>query len=137
MNLLAVLCGIIVATMSIFNGQVSNVFGTYIGTLIIHVVGLITFIIVMIVKKQKLTRNYLPIYFYFGGVIGVFTVIFQVNAIGEIGTALLTALGLLGQMIASLILQIYGLLGSKKHKISFKGVCGLIIVMIGVGVMLL
>ena len=44
---LATLCGIIVTTMNVFNGQLSDYTGVYLSTVIIHLVGLVTFLIIM------------------------------------------------------------------------------------------
>lgn len=139
MNLaLAFLCGIIVTIMNSFNGQLSQVFGTYIATALIHLIGLITFVLIMLVKREKISfTNHIPLYLYIGGIVGVFTVVFNVISIDVIGVTLLTALGLLGQMIASIILEQKGWIGSIQKSISPMKCVSLIIVMIGIGVMML
>ena len=102
--LLATLCGIIVTTMNVFNGQLSDYTGVYLSTVIIHLVGLVTFLIIMKIKDKKVCfKKQIPLYMYCGGCIGVLTVIFNVFAIGKIGASLMTALGLLGQMMTSLL----------------------------------
>ena len=50
---LATLCGIIVTTMNVFNGQLSDYTGVYLSTVIIHLVGLVTFLIIMKSKIRK------------------------------------------------------------------------------------
>ena len=45
---LATLCGIIVTTMNVFNGQLSDCTGVYLSTVIIHLVGLVTFLIIIL-----------------------------------------------------------------------------------------
>ena len=50
---LATLCGIIVIVMNVFNGQLSDYTGVYLSTVIIHLVGLITFFIIMKIKNKK------------------------------------------------------------------------------------
>lgn len=136
--ILAFLCGIIVTVMNSFNGQLSQVFGTFIATTLIHFIGLITFVLIMLVKKEKiLLKNCLPFYLYTGGIVGVFTVVFNVVSIDVIGVTLLTALGLLGQMIASIILEQKGWIGSIQKSISPMKCISLVIVMIGIGVMML
>lgn len=50
---LATLCGIIVTTMNVFNGQLSDYTGVYLSTVIIHLVGLVTFLIIMKIKDKK------------------------------------------------------------------------------------
>ena len=51
---LATLCGIIVTTMNVFNGQLSDYTGVYLSTVIIHLVGLVTFLIIMKIKNKKI-----------------------------------------------------------------------------------
>lgn len=139
MNLiLAFLCGTIVTVMNVFNGQLSAIYGTYIATTIIHLVGLITFILIMFIKRQKISlRNHLSLLYYTGGVIGVFTVIFNVMAVNSIGASLLTALGLLGQMIASIVIEQRGYFGVIQRSISPITCLSIVVVMIGIGVMML
>ena len=126
--LLSFLCGLIVSTMNIFNGQLSAHCGAYLATVIIHLIGLITFTLISF-------KHHLPFILYTGGVIGVLTVIFNIIAVNNIGAALLTALGLLGQMIISIILESKGWLGSLKRKLTPLKWLSLIIVTIGIGVM--
>ena len=110
---LATLCGIIVTTMNVFNGQLSDYTGVYLSTVIIHLVGLVTFLIIMKIKNKKICfKKQIPLYMYCGGCIGVLTVIFNVFAIGKIGASLMTALGLLGQMMTSLLLENKGWLST-------------------------
>lgn len=53
--LLSFLCGLIVSTMNIFNGQLSAHCGVYLATVIIHLIGLITFTLIMFLKKQEIS----------------------------------------------------------------------------------
>ena len=60
--ILAILAGTIVTIMNVFNGQLSNQVGVYLSTVIIHLVGLFTLIIIMIIKKQKISfQNHIPL----------------------------------------------------------------------------
>lgn len=134
---LAFLCGVIVTTMNIFNNQLSTYCGVYLSTVIIHFVGLISFIIIIKLKNQKiLFKNHLPIILYTGGMIGVLTVMFNIIAINSLGAALLTALGLLGQLVTSVILEDNGWLGSIQQKITFPKLISLAIIVMGIGVMI-
>ncbi len=136
--ILAILAGTIVTIMNVFNGQLSNQVGVYLSTVIIHLVGLFTLIIIIIIKKQKISfQNHIPLILYTGGMIGVFTVLFNVMSISTIGAALVTALGLLGQMLTSLVLEYKGWLGAKKRTLTFQKVISLVLVMIGIGVMII
>lgn len=136
--LLALLSGVIITVMNIFNGQLSEYYGVYLSTVLIHFIGLLTFIVVMIVKGEKVTfKNHIPIVLYTGGMIGVLTVIFNVMTVSSLGAALLTALGLLGQMMTSIVLEQQGWLGTIKCSLSLSKVISLVVVMLGIGVMML
>ena len=132
---LATLCGIIVTTMNVFNGQLSDYTGVYLSTVIIHLVGLVTFLIIMKIKDKKVCFKQQIM--YCGGCIGVLTVIFNVFAIGKIGASLMTALGLLGQMMTSLLLENKGWLATSIRKLNIGKIIGLAVVCLGIGVMLL
>lgn len=136
--ILSLLAGTIVTVMNIFNGQLSDQTGIYLSTVIIHLVGLFTFIIIMFIKHKRLSfQHQIPFWLYAGGMIGVLTVIFNVVSIGRIGAALVTALGLLGQMITSLLMEYKGWLGTKKRSFNIRKMISLVIIMIGIGVMML
>ncbi|WP_028042492.1 DMT family transporter [Candidatus Stoquefichus massiliensis] len=136
--LLALISGMIITVMNIFNGHLSDYYGVYVSTVVIHFIGLCTFVVMMVIKKEKISfQKHIPLILYSGGVIGVLTVVFNVMTVGELGAALLTALGLLGQMIISLILEQQGWLGTIKKKLTLSKMMSLIVVMIGIGVMML
>lgn len=135
---LALLSGMIITVMNIFNGQLSNYYGVYVSTVLIHLIGLLTFMVVMSVKKERIQwKNRIPLILYSGGMIGVLTVIFNVMTVSSLGAALLTALGLLGQMITSIVLEQQGWLGTIKCSLSLSKMISLVIVMLGIGVMML
>lgn len=135
---LSILCGVIVTVMTIFNGQLSDYFGIFLSTVLIHLTGFLTLCIIMKIKRKQIRfRNYLPILYYTGGMIGVLTVLFNVMTVNTLGVALLTALGLLGQMITSLILEQNGWLGSLQRKMNPLKLMSLGIVVLGIGVMIL
>lgn len=62
--LLSFLCGLIVSTMNIFNGQLSAHCGAYLATVIIHLIGLITFTLIMFLKSKKSPLNIIYPLFY-------------------------------------------------------------------------
>lgn len=136
--LLACTCGIIVTIMTVFNGQLSTWVGIYLATTLIHLIGLVTFITVMKIKRKKIIlRLTAPLFYYTGGCIGVITVLFNVISVSAIGVALLTAFSLFGQMFASFLLEQNGWLLTVKSRITLTKCMGLVIVAIGIGVMLI
>ena len=104
----------------------------------IHSVGLVTFLIIMKIKNKKICfKKQIPLYMYCGGCIGVLTVIFNIFAIGKIGASLMTALGLFGQMMTSLLLENKGWLSTSIRKLNKGKIIGLVVVCLEIGVMLL
>lgn len=136
--LLTLLSGIIITIMTGFNGLLSGWCGTYLATLIIHLIGLITFIIFLKAKNTGIDFNQqLSLWFYCGGVIGILTVIFNVISVNQLGVALITALGLSGQIMTSIIIEQTGWFASIKRNLTAKKICSLFVVFLGIGVMLL
>lgn len=137
-NLLSGLIGILISVMLAFNGVLSKNLGSYTSIVVIHLVGLLCIGPLIIIKKAKLRidRN-ISIYLYSAGAIGVFTVLFNNLSFNHLGAALTLSLGLLGQSIASIIIDNYGLLGSKVLKLRKEKFIGLFIIVIGIVVMTL
>jgi transporter family-2 protein len=131
---LSVVTGMIVSVMIMINGMFANHSGVYTSTVVIHITGLIAITLYMIFKKEfrKLFKKKVPFYLYLGGVIGVLTILFNNLAFSKIDISALLALTLLGQSVASLIVDHYGFLGMKKVKFTSKKFVGITFVLIGV-----
>lgn len=135
-NFLSLLIGALVAIMVAFNGELSNGLGTYSSLVIIHLIGFVIILGIMFSKKIKISfRNSLPFYLYSAGAISVFTVMFNNLSYPILGVSLPIALGLLGQLIASLAFDHYGFLNMPKVHFNNKKFVGLIIIVIGISIM--
>lgn len=135
-NSLSLLIGILVAIMIAFNGKLSDGLGNYSSLVIIHAIGLITILGILFYKKIKISfRNNLPLYMYIAGAITVFTIMANNLSYTVLGVSLPVALGLLGQLITSLIFDHYGLLDMPKIHFNKKKIIGLLIIMMGVSIM--
>ena len=132
---MAILSGIVVSVMMVFNGQLSDLIDLYTATVLIHACGLLTMYIVLKVKHISLRDlPHASRFLYLGGVIGVFTVFF--NNLTILGASMISALGLCGQMLTSIILEQSGALGTQKQKLQPIKLVSLLIILIGIGVML-
>lgn len=135
--LLAFASGVICTIMIAWNGQLSSTMGLYASTIMIHFMGLLTILLLLKWKHIHICfRNHLPFFFYTGGMIGVLTVFFNSFSIQIIGASLVSALGLLGQISASLVLEHKGWLQSVQSKITKEKIISLCIILLGIGVML-
>ena len=84
---MAILSGIVVSVMMVFNGQLSDLIDLYTATVLIHACGLLTMYIVLKVKHISLRDlPHASRFLYLGGVIGVFTVFFNNLTITILGT---------------------------------------------------
>lgn len=135
-NLYATLFGILASIMILFNGTLGNLTGNYTASVIIHIVGLISICIILLVNKAKFKLiKGTPFYLYCAGVIGVFTVLFNNVSVLNLGVSLTLALGLLGQSLASIMFDHFGFMGTNVVKFEKKKIIGFIIIALGIFIM--
>ncbi|HHX59511.1 MAG TPA: DMT family transporter [Epulopiscium sp.] len=133
-----VLVGLLIAIMVTVNGTLARFFGDYVATVIIHMIGLTLVSIIVISKKLtvKMSRN-IPIYWFAGGAIGAFMIIFNNMCFDKLGVSLTLALGLVGQIIASAIIDHYGLFGLNVSKFKKEKILGFITIFAGITIMVI
>ncbi len=135
-NLLSAFTGALIAIMILFNGALSNATGNYIATVIVHIIGLISIILALLITKSKLKlKKGLPLYLYSAGAIGVFTILFNNLTFKTLGVSITLALGLLGQSFASMVIDHFGLMGMKVIKFEKKKYIGLAFIILGIFIM--
>ncbi len=124
---------IIIAIALTFNGQLSALYGNYNATFIVHITGVL---FILIGKIKIFSHKKLPFWFYLGGAVGIFNVLFQNFSFGIISFTSILALSLFGQTVISLVIDNFGLLGMKKHPFKKSSFVGFIFSLAGVAVML-
>ncbi len=133
---ISIFSGALISIMLLFNGTLSNHIGNYASTVIIHIIGLISIVVVLILTRSKIKiKKNTSIFLYSAGAIGVFTVLFSNISYNTLGASLTVALCLLGQAISSIIIDNYGLLGMEKIKFNNKKIVGLSIMVVGIIIM--
>lgn len=136
--LLAIFSGVIIAVMITMNGDLAKLYGNYNSTILIHIVGFISIILVLILKKSKIgSLKGIPLYLYSAGAIGVFTVFFNNIGFAYLGVSIPLAIGLFGQTITSIIIDQFGLLGMEKVTFHKKKYFGLFLIITGITVMMI
>jgi len=128
--------GILVSTMIAFNGGLTERYGVYSATVIIHIVGLLLIIALVAIKREKFFPKRFPWYLYLGGAIGVLTTVFNNFSFGRISVSAILALGLLGQSMTGLAVDRYGLFGMKKYPFTKKKLLGLALIIAGIASMI-
>ena len=135
-NLISIFIGGLISMMILLNGVLSNATGNYTSSVIIHMVGLFSIIMVLLLTKSKFKlQRGIPLYLYSAGAIGVFTVLFNNLSFAKLGVSIPLALGLLGQSLASIIIDHFGLLEMKVIRFEKKKIVGLLIISLGIVVM--
>lgn len=136
-TLLALLSGVFVSTLVVLDGQLADFFGLYLSTTIIHLVGVVFALLIMLFGRIKFRWDrHMPLWFLSGGIVGVFATLFNNFSFGKISVTNIIALGLLGQVIFSLVIDQFGLFGLEKHKIAKSSLLGIVLSFAGIFVML-
>ncbi len=137
-SMLAILAGVLIAVTVVQNGDLAQYFGNYLGTVLVHVVGLFTILAVLAARRTPLRWDrHTPWYAYLGGVLGVLTVLGSNISFAGLGVSVAVAMMLLGQTAMGAAVDQFGLFGAQRrpfkpaHILSFALIAG------GVGVMLL
>lgn len=128
--------GACISLMLLFNGNLSNIYGNYLTSIIIHAVGLVSISIIILLKKSsfKACKN-IPWYFYSAGAIGIITVIFNNVAFSKLGVSVTLAVSLLGQSLTSIIIDHYRLFGLETVKFRKEKLFGIFLVVFGIVIM--
>lgn len=135
-HFLSMLTGILISVMVAFNGGLTDRYGVYPATVIIHVAGLLLISAVIIVKRERPFAKRQALFLYLGGAIGVATTVFNNMAFGRISVSAILALGLFGQSLTGLVVDQFGLFHMPKHPFSQRKILGLFLVFCGIVAMI-
>lgn len=130
--ILSLATGVLISVMVAFNGGLTEQYGVYPATVIIHIVGLLLISLVVLIKHENPFAKRYEWFLYLGGAIGVATTVFNNMAFGRISVSAILAIGLFGQSLAGLVVDQYGLLRMPKHPFRKHKIIGLVLVLIGI-----
>lgn len=134
---LSMLTGFLITAMIVINGRLTGGYGVYFATVLIHISGLAVASAYSFLKREKIKPPAgLPIHFFMGGLIGVATTVFNNLSFGKISVSAILGLGLLGQSIASLVVDHFGLFQMPKRAFNSKKLIGIAFVMAGIGIIM-
>jgi transporter family-2 protein len=130
--LFSLVTGILISVMVAFNGGLTEQYGVYSATVIIHIAGLFFITVMTISRRERFLSERKAWYLYLGGAIGVMTTVFNNLAFSRISVSSILALGLFGQTITGLIFDQYGLLNVPKHPFKKRKIYGLLLILCGI-----
>lgn len=132
-TLISAFTGAIVSIMILFNGTLSNASGNAASTIIIHVVGLVSILLILLFTRSKPKIGHkLPLYIYSAGFLGVLTVAFTNVGYSALGVSLPLALGLLSQSLTSIVVDHFGLMEMSVTRFNRKKIIGLLVILAGI-----
>ncbi len=132
----AILIGVLITIMVTFNGILESHIGNYLAVLIIHIVGLTSISLILIMKREKpVFKKGIPYYLYSGGAIGILLVLVNNICFSNLGASLTLSLGVFGQLLLSSVIDHFGLMGMDVYKFQPKKLIGFSIILIGIVIM--
>ncbi len=133
---LSLLTGILISVMVAINGGLTERYGVYSATVIIHIAGLILIAAWVLIKREKPFAVFQARHLYLGGAIGVFTTVFNNLAFGRISVSAILALGLFGQSVTGIFIDQYGWMGMPRHPFNKQKLIGLALILAGIAAMI-
>jgi transporter family-2 protein len=135
--ILAFLCGAIYPIQGSFNGRLLTHVGSPIITAIISfLAGLVGLIVLAFVNRiqfnQLLLVKNAPWYAWTGGLLGAFYVATVVIVLPRLGMVLTFSLIVAGQLVLSIIMDHFGLLGNTIRELSLGRLSGIVLLVIGI-----
>ena len=134
---LAVLAGVAIATQQVFNGGLRQAIGSVWWAGLVSYLGGTAFMVAALLVTRAAVpaaaslRQVTPIQ-WTGGVLGGVYIILSLFALPRLGVALVLALVVVGQMVASLTFDQFGLFGVPQHSVSLVRVLGALALVAGV-----
>lgn len=121
---LTLTAGILISLMAVLNGTLTAAVGLYLTTVVIHIVAILFALLLLgIGKKSFVPKQKLPLWMYSGGFISVLCTLCSNFAFGKISLIAITALGLLAQTVASLLIDCFGLFGAGSPRFRYRCCC--------------
>ncbi len=134
--LMALAAGGAVAAQAAVNSRLGRGLGhPAMATFVSFAVGALCMLLYCLVTRQAIpsaqTLQRVPVWAWFGGVLGTFIVISIITTTPKLGVGAMIALVIAGQMVMAVILDHYGLLGLAPHPMSAARLAGTILLIAG------
>ncbi|MFA5570020.1 MAG: DMT family transporter [Sphaerochaetaceae bacterium] len=133
--LLVAFLGCSIAVMVVANTILGQRATMALSFIINQVIGIILATLVLPFLRPKKRRESIAWYWYFGGVYGFFIIHANFITVTHIGAAFSMATAVFGQTIGSLLFDLTGFMGMKKHPITKNKAVTLVISLIGIIIM--
>lgn len=134
-SLTGILTGIMYSIMNTFNANLSGLYGNALASVLIHLTGALCLWPLLLTQWGRRSGR-APWYLYFGGVLGIVTVIASNVGITAVGVTATMAIALLGQILVSALFDHFGLFGMKRVSMNGAKLLGMLAIALGAGIMI-
>ena len=128
--------GVVISFMLSANGVLQDSVGPFNAMLVVHVCGLVTVLLVMLIGRQRFEfRRDAPWYLFCAGLFGIALLFINNRTFLSLGVTLTISLGILGQLLASGVIDHFGLLGLRRRPFRIRKLGGYDFIIAGIVVM--
>ncbi len=138
---LAALAGATMALQGTFNAALGKAIGIWPSTLLVHVIGSVTALIIMVlcrvtwINAEQLGQ--VPWYAFLGGILNVLIIYALVRTIPQVGVGNATTAIVVAQILTALLVDGLGLFGMKKYEFHYLDLLGVALLAIGGRILLI
>jgi transporter family-2 protein len=132
--------GAAMALQGTFNAALGKVVGIWQSTLVVHVIGLLTVVVVIMAlgvnwQTGKLTE--VPWYAYLGGIMNVIIIYAVVRTMPQIGVGNATTAIIVAQILTALLIDNSGAFGMKQCDLHMRDLLGVLLLAAGARILLM
>lgn len=128
--------GVLISLMLLVNSALQQAFGAVWSLLIIHAIGTVVLAAILLLGRRGFAgAGRVPPLLWSAGALGVVLVFLNNRTVGAIGLSLTIALGVVGQLIVSSIVDHFGLFGMTRRRADPRKLLGLAVMLAGIAVM--
>lgn len=132
----ALAIGALISLMLTANGALQAAFGPALGLVILHATGTVAVLALLFSKRATFVlAEAVPFHLFLSGALGVVLVFLNNTTVATIGLTLTIALGVIGQIVVSSLVDHLGLFGLEKRAWNRRKITGLALILSGVAVM--
>ncbi len=132
---LGLLVGLMMTLQGIINTALAGRIGTYGSIFVLTIVNLLLVGAIVLIFPKTVSLQNLPgpkeWYLYLGGVLGVFILALVISILPRIGATMGFMYIIIGQLLAALLVDHFGLLGMPVAPITFSRIAGIVFFLLG------
>lgn len=138
---IAAVSGAAMAVQGTFNSVMGKAIGVWESTLVVHIIGTLTVLIIMLVigtgfnNFSKLSE--VPWYAYLGGLLNVLIIFAVVKTMPKIGVGNATTAIIVAQVSTAILIDSLGLFGMKKYEFQYIDLLGVALLAVGARILLI